>query len=71
MTAPVKGQFWRCTADGLAHRILEITSEDGVCTWSEEIPEHVQATVPAFAGMAGYSWLGPMKDFLNQFVFLK
>jgi hypothetical protein len=49
---------------GLNHTVTEI-SADGVTTWSDALPDG------AITAVSGFSWFGPVEEFVKQFRFVK
>lgn len=47
----------------VAHMVFEVSSA-GVATWSEPLQ-------PETEGIAGYSWLGPIEEFVKQFTMVR
>ena len=74
-----QGQTWKFNGgDGtpnINHTITEVSSE-GVTTWSEACECITAEASPDGQGVpegevaAGFSWFGPVPDFLQQFTFV-
>lgn len=55
-----KGQLWRNASENTVHVSTEISS-DGITTWGRPLA-HGQE------GIAGYSWFGPLDQFIKEFL---